>query len=306
MHPDERPGAEERRRYMLDAPLATPREAREFRLLRKDGSVITAECSSMPIDFEGAPVVLTFIRDVTKRNEERAQLIQTDRMATIGTLAAGVAHEINNPLGYVMLNLEVFGRELDELVDAPDARTRVRERLAMLQEGTRHIASIVRDLKNFCRPDSSPQPIDVREVLESAINMAMTEVAGRARLIRDYSPVRPVLADGARLGQVFLNLLLNAAQALVDDAVAHEIRITLRPEEAKLVRIDITDTGHGIHPANMQRIFEPFFTTKPPGIGTGLGLSISQSIVHGMKGRLTVESEVGRGSTFCVRLPSTA
>jgi signal transduction histidine kinase len=260
----------------------------------------------MPIDFEGAAAVLTFIRDVTKRNEERAHLIQTDRMATIGTLAAGVAHEINNPLGYVMLNLEVFGRELADLVEDPGARARVRERLEMVQEGTRHIATIVRDLKSFCRPDSSPRPIDVREVLESAINMAMTEVAGRARLVRDYTPVRPVLADRARLGQVFLNLLLNAAQALVDGESTHEIRVTLRSEEAKLVRIEIADTGHGIDPAHMQRIFEPFFTTKPPGIGTGLGLSISQSIVHGMKGRLTVESEIGRGSTFCVRLPSTA
>jgi signal transduction histidine kinase len=135
--------------------------------------------------------------------------------------------------------------------------------------------------------------------------MAMTEVHGRARLVRDYSPVRPVLADGARLGQVFLNLLLNAVQSLsAGPPEENEIRVTLQPEGQGFVTIEIKDTGHGIAPCNLERIFEPFFTTKPPGLGTGLGLSISQSIVHGMMGQLSVESELGRGSRFRVRLPA--
>jgi CheY-like chemotaxis protein len=167
------------------------------------------------------------------------------------------------------------------------------------------MASIVRDLRSFCRPNApSAVPVNMRQVLESSINMAMNELRDRARVIRDYAPVPPVIADGARLGQVFLNLLLNAAQALAEGSPnENEVRVVLRAEAGDRVRVDIADSGHGIAPEIMGRIFEPFFTTKPIGVGTGLGLSICQSIVASMKGELTVESEPGRGSTFRVLLP---
>ena len=168
------------------------------------------------------------------------------------------------------------------------------------------MATIVRDLRSFCRPNSKTlRPVDLRQVLESAINMAMNELKDRARIVRDYSPVPAVVADGARLGQVFLNLLLNAAQAISETASSqgeNEVRVTLRPDGDR-IRVEITDSGHGIAPDIIGRVFEPFFTTKPVGIGTGLGLSISQTIVTSMQGELTVQSEPGRGATFAVLLP---
>jgi PAS domain S-box-containing protein len=303
VHPDDRPQLDERYRVLQSS--VEPASIREYRLLRRDGRSVSVECSSLRIDFEGSPAILTFSRDITERKETQAQLIQTDRMATIGTLAAGVAHELNNPLTYVLLNLSTLDRELDLCVENPEKRDRVRSRLATLQEGAESMASIVRDLRSFCRPNApSPLPVEMRQVLESSINMAMNELKDRARLVRDYGPVPPVVADGARLGQVFLNLLLNAAQALTDGSPAqNEVRVVLRADGPDRIRVEVTDTGPGIPPENIDRIFEPFFTTKPIGIGTGLGLSICQSIVTSMNGQLTVESEPGRGATFRVLLP---
>jgi PAS domain S-box-containing protein len=304
VHPDDRTLLDERE-PVVGASTDAPAPVSEYRLLSRDGRVVSVECSSLAIDFEGAPAILTFIRDVTERKETQAQLIQTDRMATIGTLAAGVAHELNNPLTYVLLNLSTLDRELDQVVTDPEKRNLMRSRLSTLQEGAERMASIVRDLRGFCRPNApSPVPTDMRQVLESAINMAMNELKDRARLVRDYEPVPPVVADGARLGQLFLNLLLNAAQSLSEGRPNdHEVRVVLRSDEPDRIRVEVTDTGRGIAPEIIHRIFEPFFTTKPVGIGTGLGLSICQSIVSSMNGRLTVSSEPGRGSTFRVVLP---
>ncbi|HEX9294692.1 MAG TPA: PAS domain S-box protein [Polyangiaceae bacterium] len=302
VHPDDRVSLEERRRLILE--LQTPLQPREYRLLCRDGRPVSIEASSLPIDFEGQPAILTFARDITERKERQAQLIQTDRMATIGTLAAGVAHELNNPLAYVLLNLGILERELDDFVD-PEHRQRIQQRLCTLQEGAERMVTIVRDLRSFCRPDSPALvPVETQQILESAINMAMNELKDRARIVRDYAPVPPVLADGARLGQVFLNLLLNAAQALPDrDLRNNEVRIVMRLEGTDRACIEIIDSGHGIPPDIMGRIFEPFFTTKPVGVGTGLGLSICQSIVASFRGELVVETQVGRGSTFRLLLP---
>jgi PAS domain S-box-containing protein len=302
LHPEDRGLAPERRRLIMES--SAPAPPREYRILRRDGGTIWVECVSLAIDFEGSPAMLTFMRDISERREAQAQLIQSDRMATIGTLAAGVAHELNNPLAYVLLNLGLFERELADMVFGLEDRERIKSRLRTLQEGAERMATIVRDLRSFCRPNSKTlRPVDLRQVLESAINMAMNELKDRARIVRDYSPVPAVVADGARLGQVFLNLLLNSAQALGEaDSVENEVRVTLRPDGEK-IRVEIADSGHGIPPDILGRIFEPFFTTKQVGIGTGLGLSISQTIVSSMQGELTVRSELGRGATFTVLLP---
>jgi PAS domain S-box-containing protein len=312
LHPDDRIALDDRRRTILEGTGRTP--PREYRIVRRDGRIVWVECVSLAIDFEGSPAMLTFMRDISERREAQAQLIQTDRMATIGTLAAGVAHELNNPLAYILLNLGLFERELGDLVQDAEDRERIKSRLRTLQEGAERMATIVRDLRSFCRPNSKTlRPVDLRQVLESAINMAMNELKDRARIVRDYSPVPAVVADGARLGQVFLNLLLNAAQAIEDGPARsasepsegdNEVRITLR-SDGERIRVEIADSGHGIAPDILGRIFEPFFTTKPAGIGTGLGLSISQTIVSSMQGELTVKSEPGRGATFAVLLPLT-
>jgi PAS domain S-box-containing protein len=301
VHPDDR--AE----FVLQgrAPGTSPvRPPDEFRMLKKSGEIIAVESSWLYIDFEGEPGTLSFLRDVTERKHAQAQLIQTDRMATIGTLAAGVAHELNNPLAYVMLNLSLLDKELAELLPKTTLEN-LKARIVTLQQGTERMATIVRDLRNLCRPDAPTlQSVDVRTILESTVNMSLNELKGRARIVRDYAVVPPVLADGARLGQVFLNLIINAAHAIPEGRPDdHEVRISLAPFESDRVRVAVSDTGHGIPRALLGRIFEPFFTTKPAGIGMGLGLSISQSIVASMHGELSVESEEGRGTTFHITIP---
>jgi CheY-like chemotaxis protein len=176
--------------------------------------------------------------------------------------------------------------------------------LTTLQEGAERMAGIVRDMRAFCRPGAPMlASVDVRAVLEGAINMAMSELEHRARIIRDFSVVPHVVADSAQLGQVFLNLLLNAAQALAEGkGTDNEVRVTVG-HDAQRVWIEVSDTGQGIAPEVRDRIFDPFFTTKPAGIGTGLGLPICQTIVSSMNGEITVESEIGRGSRFRVYLP---
>jgi CheY-like chemotaxis protein/two-component sensor histidine kinase len=167
---------------------------------------------------------------------------------------------------------------------------------------------IAQDLKAFSRVDSERRtPVDVRRVLDSSIDIAANEIRHRARLVRDYRDVPAVEADPSRLGQVFLNLLVNAVQAMDEgDAARNEIRVTTRTNIAGSVVVTISDTGAGIPPAIQARIFEPFFTTKPAGVGTGLGLAICKSIVGALGGEIAVESEVGKGTTFRVVLPATS
>jgi PAS domain S-box-containing protein len=281
-----------------------PSPTDEFRLLKNDGEVISVERTWIYIDFEGQPAALNFIRDVTRRKQEQAKLIQTDRMATVGTLAAGVAHELNNPLAYMMLHLSLLEKTLGELLPAHDF-SRVKERLATVQHGAERMAGIVRDLRSLCRPDAPTlHPVVVHEVLDSAVNIALNELKGRARVVRDYAATPSLLADGARLGQVFLNLLLNAAQAIPEgNPDDNEVRISLYRQGSERVCVAVSDSGQGIPSALLSKIFEPFFTTKPVGVGMGLGLSISQNIVASLSGELTVESQEGKGTTFRVLLP---
>jgi CheY-like chemotaxis protein/anti-sigma regulatory factor (Ser/Thr protein kinase) len=185
------------------------------------------------------------------------------------------------------------GEPLDALRDAHDSADRVRQ--------------IVRDLKTFSRADEQRRvPVDVRVVLESAVRMVWNEIRHRARLQRSYDHVPPVLANEARLGQLFLNVLVNAAQAIPEGhAEENVIELRLRTDAAGRVVVEVRDTGAGMLPAVRDRVFEPFFTTKPVGVGTGLGLPICQRIISELAGEIAVESEVGRGTTFRVTLPAT-
>lgn len=244
-------------------------------------------------------------------NEERTrmveQLMRADRLVAMGRLAAGVGHEINNPLTYVSSGLEAAAEELDAVDrELPAGRLdAVRQNLAEVREGLGRIRQAVRDLKTFSRPDTEPlRPVAVERVLESSLQMAANEIRHRAVLVREFAKTPPILGNEARLGQVFLNLLVNAAQAIPEgDASRNEIRVRTSVDPSGRVVVEVRDTGRGIARQDLDRIFEPFFTTRQAQGGTGLGLSISRNLVAVMGGDMTVESAPGEGACFRVHLP---
>jgi signal transduction histidine kinase len=253
------------------------------------------------------PAISRELREAALRHERKRiqeQLVISDRMVSIGMLAAGVAHEINNPLAVVLSNLELAVAELEALRGADDL-TSIVEEVTDANAAAQRIRDIVRDLKLFSRAsDDASGPVDVQRVLESTLRMAWNEIRHRARLRRELQAVPFVEANESRLGQVFLNLVINAAQALPDGhADEHEIAIATRLGDDGRVVVEIRDTGSGMSPEVKKRLFTPFFTTKPLGVGTGLGLSIVHRIVTALGGELGVDSEPGRGTTFRVHLP---
>ncbi|MCY1044460.1 PAS domain S-box protein [Corallococcus sp. bb12-1] len=284
----------------------------EFR--RDDGMTCVCESVVVPLrDAEGRIIANIMVhRDMSERRQLQARLVVADRLASVGTLGAGVAHEINNPLAYMLVNLHLIREGLDKM----EAEGAPSEPVAAIQqlvrettEGAERIATIVRDLKVFARgeQESRPMPVDVRRSVELACKMADNVIRHRARLITEFEPVPAVEASEARLCQVFLNLLLNAAQAIPEDpssVTEHEIRAIIRQGEPGKVVVEVRDTGVGMTPEVLGRIFDPFFTTKAVGVGTGLGLSICHGIIESMGGSIQAESVPGQGSTFRVVLRS--
>lgn len=309
VHPEERIDAEAR--LFQQRQSGKVLGAREMRLVGLDGAAVWTECGSVPVVHDGEPAIALVARDITERRHMQMALYQADRLTSVGTLAAGVAHEINNPLTYVITNLGFLAGELKALGaepgDAPFAArvAEMQQALVDAREGAERVRVIVQDLKTFSRSDEHRRgPVDVRTVLESSVNMAWNEIRHRARLVKDYRAVRMVDGNEARLGQVFLNLLVNAAQAIPEGAAAsNQIRITTRDDGERVV-VEVADTGVGIAPEARGRLFDPFFTTKPIGVGTGLGLAVSMGIVRGLGGSIEVDSEIGGGSTFRVLLPA--
>ncbi len=283
-----------------------------------------------PVDYDTLIATIDRLLVESEHREIQARLAQTDRLTSLGTLAVGVAHEINNPLAYVLLNLGYVAEELPKLLSvsprtdraapAPDdlrleppaavsSQSRAREVLLALdhaREGAERIRNTVRSLQTFSRPENEMRaPLQLSRLLDATLPMVANEIRHRARLVKEYDPVPDVVANEARLGQVFLNLLLNAVQALPEEhAESNEIQLLLRSPAPDRVAVEVRDNGIGIPPQVRGRIFEPFFTTKPVGIGTGLGLTICHGIVTSLGGTLSFESEVGKGSTFRVELPA--
>ncbi len=243
------------------------------------------------------------LRGRAERARITAQLVQADRLVAMGTLAAGVAHEINNPLAYVLAGLDFVERELRVLPEGAVAE--MRQTLQEIRHGAERIRQAVRDLKTFSRADEdSCRPVEMQRLLGSSLNIAFNEIRHRARIVHDYGSTPMVNANESRLGQVFLNLIINAAQAIPEGVTdRNEIRLVTRTDAAGRAVVEVRDTGCGIAPEHIQRIFEPFFTTKPIGVGTGLGLSICRDAIAALGGELTVESELGKGSVFRVVLP---
>ena len=234
--------------------------------------------------------------------------LRTARLASIGVLAAGIGHEINNPLTYVLSNLELAQQRLVELLPAdagPDA-AEIHELIDESCRGADRIRRITQDLRLFSRVDEvAEEPVDVPEVMESCLAMVGNEIRHRAQLVREYQEVPPVLASEPRLTQVFVNLLVNAAHSLaVGDASDNTICVAIRCEEERRVVIEIADTGLGIGERDLLHVFDPFFSTKPRGEGTGLGLPICRELVSKMGGDISLASTVGAGTTVRVVLPA--
>jgi signal transduction histidine kinase/CheY-like chemotaxis protein len=282
----------------VDSTLAgDPAPALEFPLPVK-GQILHLEVRTAL--YEPACVAM-IIRDQTERQRLTERLRIADRMASVGTLAAGVAHEINNPLTYVLGNLEHVA-ELLARADAP-LRAELRAPVGEAIVGARRVRETVRDLRVFSHPGSGPlTAVDVHRVLDSSLRMASNELRHRAVVIRDYGDLPPALGDEAKLSQVFVNLAVNAAQAMpVGDVANNEILVRTRAVGEELV-IEISDTGVGIPEGMESRIFEPFVTTKPSGEGTGLGLSICRGLVEALRGELSAHRRCPRGTTMRVVL----
>lgn len=262
--------------------------------------------------------VLLYVRDVTEERGEEVRRLQSEKLASIGTLAAGVAHEINNPAAFVLGNIEalvsnvrVMAQQIEAIAEPSlrgalhDALFEVTGILQETKEGMARIRRTVRDLSSFSHvDDDGGVTTDLNATVDSTLSLLKNELRHRAQVERDLRATRAVSTSPARLGQVFLNLILNAAQAL-DVGRAAENRIQVRTfDDGNDVVFEVADTGSGIAPDVLPRIFDSFFTTKPRGVGTGLGLSISHGIVRSLGGEIAVESKVGVGTTFRVRLPS--
>ena len=270
------------------------------------GAVRTVEIKSILIEYDGAPAVLAFARDVTERKAIQNELLRADRLAAVGTLAAAVAHEINNPLTYAQLSLQYVERELAQSGLPEERIATLTEHVRNARHGADRVATIVRDLRTFARADDAPPgPVDLIAVIERAIKIAENDLRHRARLVRRYHDDVPAVdGNASRLEQVFLNLVINAIQALpAGDPTRDVITIEVEPAGAE-VRVKLTDTGVGIPAAVRDRIFDPFFTTKPVGEGTGLGLSVCRGILEGLGGRISVDSTEGAGTTVTVTLPA--
>jgi PAS domain S-box-containing protein len=281
------------------------------RLERKDGRILQVDTVKSPI-FDGKGRVIMTVgvsRDVSDRKKLEAQLRLTETMSTVGTLAAGMAHEINNPLTYVIANLEYLAERLPQhgpWMGERQAREWV-SALAEAREGASRVQRIVKDLKDASRGGEDHfGDVDVQQVLESTLKLAANELQHHARVVREYTRVAMVSGNASRLGQVFLNLLVNAAHAIREGAAhENEIRLVLRTDAKGRVVVEIKDSGHGIPDEHMARLFEPFFTTKDVGEGTGLGLFICHRIVSDLGGAIEVESSPGSGSVFRVILPAS-
>lgn len=289
----------------------TPRYAVEIRLRAKDGRYrwILDRGTVVERSPEGRALRMTGLHtDITDRKQLEAQVAASARLASVGTLAAGLAHEINTPLTYLSTGLDTLARHLPPLIASAPARSArpVVEALEIVREGADRVRQTARDIKAFSRaPDEERQTVDVREVVAQALRLARHELVRKAQIVEALGEVPEVRGNPVRLGQVFLNLLINAAQALPEGAPQrHEVRVSTFCDAEGRAVVEVRDTGCGIPEDAAAHVFEPFFTTKAAGEGTGLGLWICHQLVNAMGGQITFDTEPGRGTRFCVALPS--
>jgi PAS domain S-box-containing protein len=328
VHPDDRRQVAGRLAALAGGDASVP--FTDERLLRRDGSVVVASIAGLSVHFDGEPMVAAILRDVTERRRLDRQMHQAERMASLGALAAGVAHEINNPLTYVILRLDILtsiatkaGRLVQrvsssdragddrDLVEIAGLLDELSGHVATAKEGAQRVRTIVQDLRVFAEADrDAPLPVDIHGPIELAAGMAHHQLKQRATLVRDFTTDAFVMASEGKLAQLFLHLLLNAVQSIPPGAPEkHCVTVRTRVEGDRVVA-SVEDTGAGIPNDHLARIFEPFFTTKPAGVGAGLGLSMCHGIVTSLGGTIQVETKSSldspTGSMFTISLPLAA
>ncbi|MCF6249069.1 MAG: ATP-binding protein [Desulfobacula sp.] len=313
---------------------------------KKDGAVFPVEIRTNFFKLNNRKINIGNIRDISERvkaekekKELQSRLLNSQKMEAIGQLAAGVAHEINNPVGFVGSNLEAlndymknievllqhygrlgnmlkdFNQEYlsDEIkgqiqmiskyekdIEIDYIREDIPELLHDCKDGTDQIGSVVGDLKSFAHPGKDRQmAVDINKGLESTLNIVNNELKYKAEVIKNFGKIPMVDGYPQKLNQVFMNFVINAAQAIKEKG---EIKIQTKKDEQNVI-VTISDTGCGIEKKNLSKIFDPFFTTKDVGKGTGLGMNISYNIIQEHKGTIDVQSQVGKGTTFTIKLP---
>jgi PAS domain S-box-containing protein len=288
---------------------------RDFRVATKAGGTLLTSWGNARL---ANGMIIGIGQDMTQRQQSQETLALTERMASLGTLAAGVAHEINNPLSFVLGNLEFVTASLQGAGEPaedtngrprPDLGTRLGEAVEAMKEahdGARRVAAIVADLRMFSRgSDDRSETVALIPLLETSTRLVANDLRQRATVVTEFGEVPPVRGTEGRLGHVFVSLLINASQSIAEGSAArNEVRLVTKTAQDGSAVVEVHDTGCGIPQDLLQRIFDPFFTTKPVGQGTGLGLSVCKGIVVALGGRLEVESRVRQGSVFRVVLPA--
>ena len=276
---------------------------------RRDGSTIHVDISNTLLTIDGRAMVLGSFRDVTQRRALETRLAQSDRLASVGLLASGVAHELNNPLAHVLLDLDAVGEELRQARDAGltlqgDALEALLSKVEASQHSAQRIRGIVANLGSFSGTESPDHvPVQLRDLLTAVATMVSHELEPRARLELDLAAPQHVTGNRGRLSQAFLNLLVRATRS-IDEGSPERNRVSVRSYlHEGACRVEIRDTGRGIDPDQLARLFDPFATTTQPGDDTGLGLAISHRIVEEHGGHILVASTPGQGSCFTVVLP---
>ncbi len=284
----------------------------EIAIPRAGSPLAVYEVASGPLKDDDGFVIglVAAFRDVTEKKAMQEQMVLADKMAAIGTLAASIAHEINNPLAYVVGGLDWFAERMSALVSTDRASADIpTEVLDEMRQGVARIATIVGSMKTLSRKDDhpTPVPVDLRRAIALAERIVSNEVRQWARLRVDVPPGLFVLSNETRLMQVFINLIMNAVHAIQTGVPARNaIRVAVERQEPDAITVIVRDTGSGMSAGTLERAFTPFFTTKPAGMGTGLGLSVTRTIVEGSGGSIAIESELGAGTTVRLRLPSAA
>ncbi|MEY2929295.1 MAG: hypothetical protein RL033_44 [Pseudomonadota bacterium] len=322
----------EKTREPVPDPIQQALARQEVVRLPADTALVSAD-RELPVEDSVAPIVddrgerlgaVIVLRDITEERRARQQIAAADRLASLGAVAAGIAHEINNPLTYILGNVGFLSEELERIAqlvqaaipshrrqDVNLALGRLGELIGEVDEGASRVSRIVADLGLFGRRELPAQDGDVIAALDWALRVSHATLSRVAKIRRNIEPMAAVKGDEVRLGQVFLNILLNAAHAMQDgDPTANELAVSttleMQADGVEQARITICDTGSGMTPEVLDRIFDPFFTTKPVGTGTGLGLSVCHGVIKELGGSIRVESEPGRGTTFDIRLPMAA